>query len=93
MAYFITASSNASISSSYINDSGSLVSSSVSTTNIAVNLDLISTVEKNNALFPLFQSKEYKPTIKFNLCNNHILWYYNTTGSRDSDYNLIVNIK
>ena len=94
MAYFITASVNASISGSYIKDSGSYVSTSIEYSNKPININFIVTIDKSNSIFPNTFSKELKPTINFTLpTKENIFWYYNTTGSRDTDYNSIISLK
>lgn len=90
MAYFVTASYNANISSSYVNESGSLASSSIEYVNNPINIDLITDINKNNSIFPIGGSREFKPTILFNLLDNdNISWYYNTTDNRDKDYDTL----
>lgn len=93
MAYFITASVNASISQSYINESGSYTSSSVEFINNPINVSLVFTMKKSNNLFPLVSSREYKPSIEFVTSKETFIWLYNNTGSRDSDFNSIQSTK
>ena len=89
MAYFITASASASVIQTTFDTTGSIVTSSLYTPNDPINVDNIVYVQKGSNPFPNLRRPVYKYSLSFLYNGQSISWLYDTTSSRDSDYNLI----
>ena len=89
MAYFITASTSASVEIQFLSASV-IASESTFTDNDPINVDSIVTFKKGNSEFPNQSRPLYKDSISFTNCDGtDINWLYDTTASRDSDFNII----
>lgn len=89
MAYFITASASASVVQTTFDTTGSIVTSSLYAPNDPINVDNIVYVQKGSNPFPNLNRPVYKYSLSFLYNGQSISWLYDTTASRDSDYNLI----
>ena len=89
MAYFISSSSSSSYSQSVIDVSGSILSASVFIDNNPINMDYVSFFQKANTPIPGLTKKISKPSIVFLINDSSTSWLYDTTASRDSDFNII----
>lgn len=89
MAYFITASASASVVQTTFDTTGSIVTSSLFTPNDPINVDNIVYVQKGSSKFPNLSRPVFKHSLSFLYNGQSISWLYDTTSSRDSDYNLI----
>jgi hypothetical protein len=91
MAYFVTASTSASIEQNTYTSTGSIITQSTYIPNDPINIDLISSIKKSNITVPNLNRPVFKPSITFEYGggNNQINWLFDTTGSRDLNYNLI----
>ena len=89
MAYFITASASASVVQTTFDTTGSIVTSSLYTPNDPINVDNIVYVQKGSSKFPNLSRPVFKYSLSFLYNGQSISWLYDTTSSRDSDYNLI----
>jgi len=90
MAYFITASTSASVTQTTFDTTGSIVTSSLYTPNDPLNADNITTIKKSRSPYPNLNRPIYKESVSFTDNNGtSINWLYDTTASRDSDFNII----
>jgi len=90
MAYFITASTSASVTQTTFDTTGSIVTSSLFTPNDPLNVDNITTIKKSRSQYPSLNRPIYKESVSFTNCDGtNINWLYDTTASRDSDFNII----
>jgi hypothetical protein len=92
MAYFITASASASVIQTTFDTTGSIVTSSLGTSNNPVNVSQITYLQKGSNPFPNLSRPVYKYSLSFQYDNQSINWLYNDTASRDSDFDLIKNL-
>jgi len=90
MAYFITASTSASVTQTTFDTTGSIVTSSLFTPNDPLNVDNITTIKKSRSPYPSLNRSIYKESVSFTNCDGtSINWLYDTTASRDNDFNII----
>ncbi len=90
MAYFITASTSASVTQTTFDTTGSIVTSSLFTPNDPLNVDNITTIKKSRSPYPNLSRPIYKESVSFTNCAGIAVdWLYDNTASRDSDFNLI----
>lgn len=90
MAYFITASTSASVTQTTFDTTGSIITSSLFTPNDPLNVDNITTIKKSRSPYPNLNRPIYKESVSFTDNNGtDVNWLYDNTASRDTDFNLI----
>ena len=90
MAYFITASTSASVTQTTFDTTGSIVTSSLFTPNDPLNVDNITTIKKSKSQYPSLNRPIYKESVSFTDNNGTAInWLYDNTASRDHDFDLI----
>ena len=92
MAYFITASASASVVQTTFDTTGSIVTSSLGTPNNPVNVSKITYLQKGSNPFPNLSRPVYKYSLSFQYDDQSVNWLYDTTASRDTDFDLIKNL-
>ena len=65
MAYFITASTSASVTQTTFDTTGSIVTSSLYTPNDPLNVDNITTIKKSRSQYPNLNRPIYKESVSF----------------------------
>lgn len=88
MSYFLTSSWSASISVINPPSGSTITSSSQYYYNWPVSEIRINWFEKTTTSFP--NTNQSKPSITFHFNNDNVKWLYNTTGSRDVEYNFFI---